>query len=398
MFNGHSDGRQQPGPPTATLNRTVVTSFASEGDAFDDGVYVLHVVTLPPAASGFACASSDRSLQIYDRATMRRTLRIPDAHASAVTDLSAVSSLANNDGPSLVVSSGEDGYVRVFDARSSSAAAGRPALAAALPSGERASSASVGLGALVAVGSDRANVRFFDVRRPSDLLGTYSDAHTDDVTVVRFRPPDGGGGGADGAPLLLTASEDGLACTHDTTRPSEDAALRSVLNVGAPVRSATFFGPNAEGVICLTGNETASAWHHDSAQPIGDYGGHALRETLREISGGTTPIHSLVGCDWDATAGRLRLVATAVDGDAAVFRLEAGGSISLDRLLRNGHKSSVRTYARADDGGLLTGGEDARVCEWTDGPTATTKPNTISTTGGKITRKNKKKRQGHAPY
>jgi hypothetical protein len=71
--------------------------------------------------------------------------------------------------------------------------------------------------------------------------------------------------------LIVTASEDGLACIFDTSQPLEETALQSVMNIGSPLRDVGFFGPSMQGLFCLTGSETMSVWHHDSAQKICDF-------------------------------------------------------------------------------------------------------------------------------
>lgn len=115
---------------------------------------------------------------------------------------------------------------------------------------------------------------------------------------MRFQPsPDlVGGTTTTTTNVLVSSSEDGLVCTHDTSKPNEEAALSSVLNVGTPLREVVFFGPSGEGLYCLTGSETLSVWHHDSAQQICDFGSD-VRMHLSRSAG--CAIEYLVGCKWD---------------------------------------------------------------------------------------------------
>jgi len=293
-----------------------------------------------------------------------------------------------------VITSGADGLVRLFDLRVSAACGASSAAAAAntskalsravaevcLPRKEEALSVSIGYGgALAAVGGSRGLIHFYDLRsvggpgvgnggtssntddRPS-LLGTYEDAHTEEVTRVRFQPsPDLSGTTTS---LLVSSSEDGLVCTHDTSKPNEEAALSSVLNVGTPLRDVGFFGPAGEGLYCLTGSETISVWHHDSAQRLCDFGAD-VRDHLSNSAG--CDIGYLVGCTWDGN--ELSLLGGNSEGNAAVFRIDAG-SMTLSHTMSGGHKGCVRGFVVSRDviqsrhRVLVTGGEDARLCEW----------------------------------
>ena len=256
---------------------------------------------------------------------------------------------SSGQGQQVVVTSGQDGLVRLFDLRQPAPAGATPeGLSRAvaemrLPRKEEALSVSLGYGGtLAAVGGSRGLVHFFDLRSvggggggggsPPSLLGTYQDAHTDEVTGVRFQPAGLSGGTTS---LLVTSSEDGLVCTHDTSQPSEELALASVLNVATPPREVGFFGPACEGLYCLTGSETVQIWHHDSAQRIFDFGD--VRERLSQSSG--LAVEYLVGCQWDGSD--LSLAAGNSEGDAALFKVDAG-SMSLTHTLSSGHKGCIR--------------------------------------------------------
>ena len=415
-------------------SRTIIASFAADHpqqhaqqasaqpplNQYDDGLYILHVASgpcgsaIPSAAAStpISCALSDQSVQTYDQSTHALVHSIPRAHSGPITDLCHTT----NEG-SVVVTSGQDGYVRLFDLRQSAAATNKGISKAVaemqLPRKEEALSVAIGYGgALAAVGGSRGLVHFFDLRSlgasdstsassSPNLLGTYEDAHTEEVTKVRFQPtPDLSGGTTN---TLVTASEDGLVCTFDTSKPNEEEALSSVLNVGTPLRDVGFFGPNGEGLYCLTGSETMSVWHHDSAQRICDFGD--VRSQLGSSAG--MNIDYLVACSWDGNA--LSLLAGNSDGGAAIYRVDAG-SIALTHTLASGHKGCVRGFAVTRQRHWITGGEDARLCEWNlDGPQAAVSPaasspprvkamvtNPSQRRGGPI--KHTRKKNSNAPY
>ena len=105
---GHSQRQHESQPP---LNE------------YDEGLYILHVASGPcgsaiPSASAapISCALSNQSVQTYDSATHALAHGIPRAHSGPITDLCHLS----NEG-SVVVTSGQDGFVRLFDLRQSDA-------------------------------------------------------------------------------------------------------------------------------------------------------------------------------------------------------------------------------------------------------------------------------------
>lgn len=379
--------------PRLSPTRTLVTSFSpiassqtsSSTAGYDEGHYVLHVACGPSITSNqfskapLSCALSNRCVQTYDRETLRKVHSIENAHDKRITDLihAQVASSGDPNQSPLVVTSSEDGFVKIFDLRNNS---NIPAVRLGLIAKEEALSVSVGYGgALAAVGSSKGHVHFFDLRYVSNHnhdnennhnknshvhrpLGSYVDSHTDEVTKVRFQQMSRDS--HETTSLIVSASEDGLACIFDTTQPLEEMALNSVINVGSPLRDVGFFGPSMEGLFCLTGSETMSVWHHDSAQRISDFGD--VRNYLSSLAGGL-PIHYLVGCTW--MDDELNLLAGNTQGDCVLYKVDAG-SISLNKMLMGGHKASVRSFvpisSNSDECGtcIFTAGEDSRICEW----------------------------------
>lgn len=405
-------------------NRTVVTSFTTTStNSLDDGHYILHLcsnnksATNTPQTPLITCALTNRCIYTYNNETLQKVHSIENAHTASITDLShstVVNGASNNtDTTPLVVSSSEDGFVKLFDLRTHG---GTPALQMLLPKNEQALTASLGYGGvLAAVGGGKGNIHFYDLRNATgnsslaNPLGSYVDAHTDDVTRVRFQP--GVQDASTTTSLLVSASEDGLVCIHDTSQPSEEKALKSVLNVQSPLREVGFFGPRMEGMYCLTGSETISVWHHESAQPLCNLG-DKVRDVLSGMtSGGMAPIQYLVGCFWDGL--ELNLVAGDGKGDCGIFRVDACGSMNLRRILSGGHMGCIRGFVSSplpfEKSVIVTGGEDARLCEWnvnqekkkSNGTSGISHSLSSSDTlprvgGGRV--KRSKKKQGYTPY
>lgn len=330
--------------------RTVVTNFGTtttttptdHDTPFDQAIWVLGVAV---SQEWVACGLSNGDVSVYnqERLELIRTYQKLPGEARSCTDLTSC-------GPNLLGASSANGRVCVVDVRQPS-----PALTFNVPQNEEALSVSLGYdGVLAAVGSSKPLVHFHDIRQNGSLLGTYHDAHTEEVTRVRFQTPQ--------SSVLMSASEDGLACIFDTSKPSEEAALSSVLNVQTPLREVDFFGPSLEGVYCLTGSETLSVWHHESAQRICDFG-HDVRQKLSTLAQGTN-VDYLVDCKWDTSRQELSLLAGNHSGDAYMYRVDAG-ALSLSHVLRGGHRGDVRAWCQLSRSDLfVTVGEDARMCEW----------------------------------
>ena len=405
--------------PSYSLKRTIVTTFnktpsnhnPDTDDLYDDGVYVLHLAS-PPASgpsSALSAALSDRSIVSFDRTTMQMQRQISNIHQKQITDLSMVDD-------NVVVSSSEDGFIKFFDLREHGNGV---SACCRLPENEEALSISFGYqGVILATGSSEGIIPFFDVRALSNSrnkpqtqqLGQYVDAHSEEVTKVKFMHQND--------MVLATGSEDGLVCIFDTSQPSEEHALKSVLNIEAPIRNLNFFGPkNQEGVSpgiwCMTGNETMSVWHWDSAQRMCSYSDSDLRQQLSNVAQntGSESIDYLVGADWNDFEQKLSIIAGNSNGNAAIFSVSNDGSFSFQSELSRGHMGCIRAFdwCHSPNPVIITGGEDARLCEWSESSQNSTiinHSNTSSlaakprvTVGGGVSRKKKNRKQkGSSPY
>ncbi|KAL7489033.1 hypothetical protein ACHAW6_014599 [Cyclotella cf. meneghiniana] len=385
--------------------RTSVTSFSTSsahpsGFEYDASDYILSITSqdnssptaeVDLSSPGYvAAALSNHSIIQYDSSAGQVVQRIDKAHNGPISEIAFFPldyyGLGQDRTPApLVISASQDGTVKVFDFRCTSHTAAITSKLQ-LPN-EQALTVSLGYGGtLAAVGTNKARISFFDLRyssgnRPSgQWMGNYVDAHTDEVTQVRFQTVTDPNSQSQHKTILATASEDGLLSIHDPSQPSEEAALVSILNIGAPLRKIGFFGPSHEGVYALTGNETMSVWHWDSAQKVSDCAGDSLRELLSNAVSGTSSIASdeggavgyLVGCEWRAfpdngtmtgdVSPALHLVAGNSRGDGYLFRVDASQITPLAQL-KGGHKGCIRDFCWSN-GKLITGGEDARICEW----------------------------------
>ena len=408
---GSSSGRQQALCPS----RTIVTSFtprkkvsdggnADANSYFEEGDWVLclaspndRFATSQNGGPSIACALSNGEIQVYDQKTLHPIATFHSSKegqssfsSSSTTQVTDLIYGPSQDHSTTLVATRDDGSVSMYDIRQPHQAS----LCTRLPMGQAALNASLGYdGYLAAVASSKARIHFLDLRKMSHvtngnnhhqattnegILGSYVDSHTDLVNCVEFHPTI--------PSLLVSGAEDGLVCVFDTTQPTEDTALQSILSVGTPLRKVGFAGDGeASKVWCLTGSETASLWDIASASPVVDFGPQ-LRETLSQSLGNNNkPIDYLIDAHWNASSQELLLSAGNAAGDAALFRLTSQTLpmsypnpqqwTSLEHSKRQfiwepchwmtgGHRGVVRAVCHLSQSMILSAGEDARLCEW----------------------------------
>jgi hypothetical protein len=350
-----------------TPSRTVITSFTPRkhsllgGDDFEAGDWVLSLAsstysnpnrteqqqlstTTTPTISA---ALSTCKIIVYDQQRLHPLQTYHSVHGSNDTgniNNNVVTINAIEYGPQhMLVSVGQDGSVVAFDLRQSV-----PAFRTQLLQ-QAAVSVAFGYDGWIAALGSKSSIHFMDMRATGSLLGSYTNSHTDYVTTLQFE-----------GSKLLSGAEDGLACVFDTTQPTEELALHSVLNVGAPLRRVGFCtGSNT--VYCLTGNETCSLWNKDSATLTTDFGPH-LRSKLgcEDLS-----VDYLIDAHWDSVSRELIMTAGNVSGGAALYRLDPLQlTWGICDILTGGHRGVVRAACHLSQTVIVTAGEDARLCEW----------------------------------
>jgi WD40 repeat protein len=287
--------------------------------------------------------------------------------------------------PNLLAATGNDGSLTLYDIRQQQQQHPVLEMKNMLRPEEEALSLSMGFGGnIAAVGSSKGKIHFFDIREKRGILGTYSQNHTDEITRVRFQTVHSSSSSMTGSssaasrsatPLLVSASEDGLACVFDTSQPTEESALSNILSVQSPIREVGFFGPNSEAIYCLTGSESLQLYDKDNAVCRKDFGPqlreyltYQLQENLSVPEPSLTPavispIEYLVDCHWDHARQELLLLAGSSMGDAGLFQV-GGERLSPIHYLHGGHRGVIRAWDSSFSTSFLTVGEDARMCEW----------------------------------
>lgn len=436
--------------PSSVVNVLATSSSNSNGTCSTSaGDYVMclalpsefHDISISSTATtkdygsdlSISCALSNRTIQLYNVEQMKlhHTISIPTNHGTDITTngslKSPITDLCYHSNSNLIVGSVQDGSVHIFDLRqphhhSTSCSSWK------IPQQEEAFSVAMGYGGtVVAVGGGKGNIHFVDTRCATTttqnpvLLGSYVDSHVEEVTCLAFQSASAS------STLLASASEDGLLCTLDTSKPTEESALCSVMNVANSIRRIGFFGPQNEGLFSLTGSETLNCWHHDSAQlliPDNFQLRHQLSSTSSTIqhtnTATTTTIDYLIDAFWNDSTENLTLIAGNNSGSTvAMYSVQADGSTSLYYQLVDGHLGCVRasqvipgvswntsnshnnnttannTPCFYDDTKMIviTGGEDSRLCRWDVGrPSAarTSSSVTLARNGGSSSRNPKK--------
>jgi WD repeat-containing protein 89 len=354
-------------PKTTTASQMNASLYGQDADFFEDGDWVLCVTSSPSsqASPWLACGLSNGEIQVYDQ---NRLLGLQTYHHDAlITDL--VSDVSN---PNALVASAADGTVTIFDIRQ----AHNPAYQARLArSEEEALTVAIGFdGGIAAVGTNKAKIHFFDLRKAVGILGSYSQAHTDEITRVRFQTTTAPGLMATTTSTMVSAGEDGLVVVYDTSQPSEEAAIQNVLAVQSAVREVGFFGPQFDGIYCLTGSESLMLYHKDDSVCQKNFGPSLRNDLSQQIMeaaannnkinhGCTTPVEYLVDCHWDVTRQELQLLAGNSQGDCAMYNVGDHG-IRFRNRMSGGHRGVVRAWNHLSSNVFVTVGEDARLCEW----------------------------------
>ena len=299
-------------------------------------------------------------------------------HGGAVTDVTFP--LPHE--PWGVLSSSADGTTRLWDCRAPESAREVARYAAPFAKEHATSTLGGGVDHLVAVGAEE-KVIFFD-RRAGDGIEIFEDAHSEDVTRLRFQPGRRN--------RLFTASVDSLVCAFDCSgNPSDisdEEGLLTVMTADAAVVDIGFCaktagregGPEAADALwALTGNE--DAWFFDAGadqNTLGDLLAHVrdTRGAAQRAAEGVPSAESLfrktdylVRCVSDQRAGPC-VVAGTQEGALGVFPVTRGVGESAETATLNapiatmtgGHTDIVRAF----EPGVfpMTGAEDSRVCAW----------------------------------
>ncbi|CDJ43374.1 WD domain, G-beta repeat-containing protein, putative [Eimeria tenella] len=369
------------------------------------------------------CIDSSSTLSLLDAQQLRCTYTLAKAHAAPVTCCCFLHSSS-----SVLLTSSQDGAVKLWDLRqqhrpppaAAAAAAAAEATVQIAPPGSRAAD----LWALAVRGDDlvfaaafKNTIKGFDLRavcssptsdspsqqqqqqqqqrpklkqRRSKKLLWELLLHGDTVTALQFHPVQ--------QQLLLSGGEDSLVCVADTAAASssssssssseEGGGLVSCFSQERAVKSLSLVGPGASCVCICSAMEDVGLWqleglqHYAAAAAAAGAAADAAVAAHRKAEWLSIRSHPqiregessgyIINTFYDEDLGRLFILAGSVSGQllllhanldgvepAAVFRSQNG----------QGHcgviRGAVSTAGKGTHGfGLLTCGEDGRVCAW----------------------------------
>ncbi|KAI0002930.1 WD40 repeat-like protein [Russula compacta] len=311
-----------------------------------------YVLAIAAFGSYYAASTSAPSHRIYlfDK-TSCRTSQSFEGHRGGTTSLRAADSVAGVN-KRLIISSGKDGVVRVWDDRT----------------GATAIETSDGL--TVAAGTelqqDDAIIVYWDPRHPAAPLRKHTSTHSDDITSVHFSRSSSEGP----RDVLLSGSTDGLVCISNADEEDEEEAVVYVGNLGSSISQAGWMPRRAArtGAWAATDMETFSLWS-DELDLKNDLD---ICAPSAHTQARTWVTDYLVGCHASEESG-LSVLVGSNEGDVALLRNadfhDRASPWSLERLWTGHHKGVVRSALLDERANvLLTGGEDANFFAWSCAP------------------------------
>lgn len=277
--NGWATTATDPAAAAAAATATTTAAMEPEDNNY---TYVLHMAA---SHNIVACAGSNNLIRIYDVSQPRR-------QAPLLATLNPAKPAGNSPVTGVVfvenalISCSESGRLFLWDLR----APATPAAKFSCPPAGGGDTSCVcvrGDGKVVAAGVG-SSLRLWDVGTRK-VMTTYEEAHTDDVTMVKFHPTVSN--------RLISGSLDGLICVTDTsisptpdTDEDEGDTLVSgtlqvilfcnvlvyyfsflVLSVEHPINYFDFTDQQAKTIGVITCDEEFSVWSLESVNKINTY-------------------------------------------------------------------------------------------------------------------------------
>ena len=327
-----------------TFTPTLVTTHRLASDGY--------VLSLAQSDGSLAVATSENTITLLDRTTLKQTATFPKAHAARINEVSFAPTKT-------LVSGSSDGTVRLWDV-SQTAPLNTLSDTSFKDDDEVWSVSAEGL--YVAAGTNNAVV-VWDVRQTARPLARY-EMHTEAVTQVRFLP---------GSRHLVSGSVDELVCVLDTSQPEEDDAVRGVHNVQSPVAALGLYGASNDArappggpllAWVLSSTDVVQLWDLDAAERLAVYDGlvgHSAADHLAETEVGArdaaaasavhlpVPVDFIAGCEWDARTRTLMMLGGDKSGGAHLFALPPT-AVPPDRLTDRASQAAAAASSEAVTG------------------------------------------------
>ncbi|KAJ9049685.1 hypothetical protein DSO57_1021944 [Entomophthora muscae] len=293
-----------------------------------------------------AASSSTNQIKIFEKTNLTSSLTL-EFHKDTITGLKAWNQASDQ----LLLSSSKDGYIALWDPRASNA----PINTWHDPGSEIASFDFNCEGNILTAGTylnestREAKILFWDVRTKS-LFRQFVDSHNDDITEIRFHPTI--------SHQLLTGAMDGLICSFSLNEVEEDDALDKVINSGASISHANYFGSNSQFIYSMSHCETYSLWSAEG-DPLFDFGSmkHA---SIHEFS-----MDYGICSKYDFLSNILYYIGGSFKGEIGIYKVNPTGRLELCEVLEGGHHDVVRSiHWDLPSGELISAGEDGNLASW----------------------------------
>lgn len=329
------------------LDRTVVASFhPRQRNERTTGDVIVNL--LPTNDESLVCALSNGSVKVYDKSTLQLISTMQAADHLACASVSA----------SVVVAASVDGAIAAFDLRlqqrHSCRAPGNDESTINHSNGvlyQRITHPGTitsmdGWGETTALGGS-LGIHVWDWRQPQRVI-LWNTTHQN-VTQVRFVHRH-----------QLVSAGDSLLCVLDCSKPNHHEIPLCMMYTGkstSDVKKLGFCGDDM--VYCVSTENDVSLFDLAKGRCFHQTGIHHLRQKTRS----TNLMNSIVDCSYDKDQQTLSLLASNYSGDASVFELSDTTAYHAhwqpSRRLIGGHRGMVTAWT-----GNVTGGTDARICQW----------------------------------
>ncbi|KIJ70375.1 hypothetical protein HYDPIDRAFT_65519, partial [Hydnomerulius pinastri MD-312] len=324
-----------------------------------------YVLSLTALGDYYAASASSptNQIHIFDKSTLQ-TARILQGHDNATTYLRTIHALGGSN-REMLLSSGKDGYVKVWDERTGSTSIKletsgrlRPLLCCDASSD----------GLMVAAGTDLqkedAFILYWDPRNPAAPLRTHGSTHSDDITAVHFSKH---GNSPSSKNVILSTSSDGLISTSNALEEDEDEAILNVGNWGCSVSQGGWIH-DAQGtrVWAASDMETFSCWSNELDQTLA----MDIRNPSLHDHGHTWVTDYLINAHCTQKAeNALGVFVGSNEGDVALItgrdQSNADAPWTIHSAWAHGHTGVVRSLHWDEEHGVLvTGGEDSKINTW----------------------------------
>lgn len=322
------------------LDRTVVASFhprQRNERTTGDSIVALHDLD----DTKFVCALTNGAIKVYDKSTLQLI-----STQQAATNLTCASLSLTT---SVVVAASSNGSIAAFDLRiqqQAESSLNNSVLYHQLGQNQGAITSMDCWAETVALGGS-LGIHVWDFRQPN-RVSCLRNTHQN-ITQVRFVHRH-----------QLVSAGDSLLCVLDCSKANDETPL-CMIYTGKSIRDVKKLGFCGDRkVYCISTENAISLWDLSKGQCFHQTGIHHLRQKARSANF----MNVMVDCSFDKGSQTLSLLASNYSGDASVFELQNTNANHAHwqstRRLIGGHRGLVTAWV-----GNMTGGTDARICEWT---------------------------------